>query len=128
LKIGNSICGMIKVAGGEGVYVASIQAAGDLLGLTWGDAPGWYGLRRWRGGEGLVRRGLVSAIVEGVGYVDGVSFEAAGRREVGGGLRWWTWWVELYGTTNFTNGHEWACGERACEERGGNAVLGWCNF
>jgi hypothetical protein len=127
---------MIKVAGGEGVYVASIQAAGDLLGLTWGDAPGWYGLRRWRGGEGLVRRGLVSAIVEGVGYVDGVSFEAAGRREVRGErsfrwrvrLRWRAWRVELYGTTNFTNGHEWACGERACEDRGGNAVLGWCNF
>ena len=58
-------------------------------------------------GKGASAEGGVSAIVEGVGCVYGVSFEAAGRREVGGGLRWWTWWVELYGTTNFTNGHEW---------------------
>ena len=43
---------------------------------------------------------MVSAIVEGVGCVDGVSFEAAGRREEWGerslrwgvGLRWRAWW------------------------------------
>jgi hypothetical protein len=47
---------------------------------------------------------------------DGFVFLKAGRREEWGELfllwevrvRWGAWRVELYGTTNFTNGHEWA--------------------